>query len=425
MAELSDNPFAIRPRPRAWVTSLKGLLVVAGLLVVVLALQGQTRQWLLQRWVVGLSALPADQQIERLRQLDALGDLATATLARQVAADELAVAQTAAELLRTRQSEWATRDDDSLARAHGQMLEGFSEVAADLPPERARLVTPLLHQTILECVEQRGEAMRQTYATANALAARLAGDSAPAAISTAAISRSGIRAPEINAHEQRTVLPAPSLVPLPVRLQTIATASSAEVASAAAPPAAPLVAPAPPATPATRPEVARPIAQPVRVVAGPTPVAGPSQSAEPPRVVAAAQVAVHKQAVHQSPQPLSTRQVIQLLASKLTATHDQAVAELRRRGLSDEEIRIANQLAAPQPEVRLGLLESVATRTDIDPRPWLLWLAEDADRQVRLRAVTALAAMDDAAVQATLRKRLDAETDAEVLAQLRQVVQRR
>src|SRR5690606_30428922 len=87
---------------------------------------------------------------------------------------------------------------------------------------------------------------------------------------------------------------------------------------------------------------------------------------------------------------LSTKGVIALLASKQAVTADQAVQELSRRGLGKEEIRIASQLAAPQIEVRLGLLESIVRRTDIDPRPWLLWLAEDSDRDVRLQAVTAL-----------------------------------
>lgn len=122
---------------------------------------------------------------------------------------------------------------------------------------------------------------------------------------------------------------------------------------------------------------------------------------------------------------LSTRRVISELASKQTAAADQAVEELMRRGLGKEELRIASQLAAPQVEVRLGLLQSLLRRTDIDARPWLLWLAEDSEQDVRLQAVTALASMDDAAVKQALRKRLGVEADPIVAAQLRNVVDRR
>ncbi len=113
------------------------------------------------------------------------------------------------------------------------------------------------------------------------------------------------------------------------------------------------------------------------------------------------------------------------LASKQAAAADQAVEELARRGLNQEEIRIASQLAASQVEVRLGLLQSLVRRTDIDIRPWLLWLAEDSEQAVRLQAVTALASLDDAAVKQALRKRLEAESDPAVAAQLRQIVNRR
>lgn len=448
MFEASDNPFAIRPRSRSrsLVASLKGLLIVAVLLGIVLVAQSQTRQWLLARWMAGLSELPAEQQIERLKQIHALGDLATEPLAQQIAAADPAVAATAYELVRERQSAWSLRDDEALSLAHRRMLDGLAAVVDELPAERRPWITELINQTLLECVDQRGAAMHQTYAEANALAARLGADGSPdphASVAAASAEH----------------LPPPALVPLPVRLQSL---SAEPAASPAAPRPEPTISADESQRPVlvTRPGTA-PVAGSARATPPPatvTPTAnlevttapqrwpGAGEAAAPQTLAAAGALqAVHRVATetpeHRPAAPvpsrpqeltperplrkLSTRQVIAELASKQAAAADQAVEELARRGLNQEEIRIASQLAASQVEVRLGLLQSLVRRTDIDIRPWLLWLAEDSEQAVRLQAVTALASLDDAAVKQALRKRLEAESDPAVAAQLRQIVNRR
>lgn len=401
MAEVFDNPFAIRPggRHRSLAASLKGLLIVTGLFAAVVVVQSQTRQWLLHRWVSGFSELPVGEQIERLLQIDSLGDVATETLVRRMAAADERVAATAYELVREHQSDWSTRDDDALARAHSRMLAGLAAIIDDLPPPRVAWATELLNQTILECVDQRGSSMKQTYAAASTLAIRLAGSSP--ATATADIAKA----------DAATVLP-PSLVPLPVRLQSLDEDDPSAAAAVIS-------------TPITGPTlVARGGAEPMMVaVAGPEQAVhrvstdeAPARFAEPEPI---------RMLTSNSLQTFDTKSVIGLLANKQAATRDQAVDELVRRGLSNEEIRVANQLAAPEVEVRLGLLESIIRRTDIDPRPWLLWLAEDSSREVRLRAISSLAAMNDAAVIQTLRNRLAVEADPAVIAQIRQVIERR
>ncbi len=260
MFEASDNPFAIRPRSRSrsLVASLKGLLIVAVLLGIVLVAQSQTRQWLLARWMAGLSELPAEQQIERLKQIHALGDLATESLARQIAAADPAVAATAYELVRERQSAWSLRDDEALSLAHRRMLDGLAAVVDELPAERRPWVTELINQTLLECVDQRGAAMHQTYAEANALAARLGADGSPdphASVAAASAEH----------------LPPPALVPLPVRLQSL---SAEPAASPAAPRPEPTISADTPQRPVL---VTRP---------GTAPVAGTARATPPPATVA-------------------------------------------------------------------------------------------------------------------------------------------
>jgi hypothetical protein len=403
MSDSFQNPFAIpaAKRRNPLVSSLKGLGFVAVLLVLVVVLQSQTRQWLLNQWASGFAELPVGEQIERLLQINQLGDLATETLALRIAAENDSVAETAVDLIRDRQTAWSTRKDDDLAAAHMRMLVGLEKIVDQLPTTRIGWVTELVNQTLIECVDQRGPEMTQTYRAANELLTRVA-------------DRTGLQ------NESDPSLAGPSLVPLPVRMQAIDEAT--EVA------AVPLPAPEPTAPVIASPETAGP-----KLVARSTaPVATAKRPEQAIHHVAndndqaLDQADANGRRIDKTPlQTFSTRSVIGLLASNQAATRDQAVEELVRRGLSNEEIRIANQLAAPQVDVRLGLLDSIVRRSDLDPRPWLLWLAEDTNREVRIRAVTALQAMNDTAVTSTLRKRLSVEDDPTVIALLRQLTERR
>lgn len=403
MSDSFQNPFAIpqEKRRNPLISSLKGLVFIAVLLVLVVVLQSQTRQWLLHQWASGFAELPVGEQIERLLQINQLGDLATETLAQRIAAENDSVAETAVDLIRDRQTIWSTRQDDDLAAAHMRMLVGLEKIVDQLPPARISWVTQLVNQTVIECVDQRGPAMTQTYRAANELLTRIADRSGIDDISDQSIA-------------------GPSLVPLPVRMQPIDEATAVT--------AVPLPRPEPTAASPAISETAGP-----RIVARSTaPVTAPLRAQQATDLTAPDNTQVPDQAnanvrrIDKTPlQTFSTRSVIGLLASNQAATRDQAVEELVRRGLSNEEIRIANQLAASQVEVRLGLLDSIIRRSDLDPRPWLLWLAEDTNREVRIRAVTALEAMNDSAVTATLRKRLSVEDDPAVIALLRQLTERR
>lgn len=426
MADSFDNPFAIpanKGRNRL-LTSLKGFAFIVVLFAIVVVLQSQTRQWLLWQWANGFAELPVGEQIERLLRINQLGDIATETLARRIAADNDSVAETAVDLIRERQKDWATRQDDELAAAHMQMLAGIEAIVDQLPANRVSWVTQLVNKTLIECVDQRGETMAKAYRAANDLLDRVA-------------DRTGID--NIARGEQF----APSLVPLPVRMQTIeetmeavpvernlaaipienatevgATDSLATLESATAIAGGATL---------DEPQIVARSTSPVSRQSSPQPTIQPAiNSNRVPNQAMADPYPVSIRGAEKMPlQTFSTRSVIGLLASNQASTRDQAVEELVRRGLSNEEIRIANQLAAPQLDVRLGLLDSIVRRSDIDPRPWLLWLAEDTSREVRVRAVTALQAMNDTAVSATLRKRLAVEEDPSVIALLKQLTERR
>lgn len=411
MSQTIDNPFAVSPRrrpSRLLVTSrllvgAKGLAMVAALFAFLIVAQAQSRRWLLERWVTGLAELPVAQQVERLLQIDALGDIATETVARRLAAEDDTVAAAAYELLREHQNEWTTRDDAAIGRAHKNLIQGIAAVAPELQGQRARWAKELLNQSLLECVDRRVREMDDAYDAANRALAIFTQNNPSS--QTLASSSSNPTA-SLGADAGETSL-RPRLVPLPVRLPMQADLSHDQ-----------MVAKAPTIDADQSVEVLQAIQTEPRI----TQV---TSSVEPTRAMndqIRDTVQPVRHLTQSSLETFDTKSVIGLLGSQQAETRDQAVNELVRRGLSNEEIRIANQLASSAVEVRLGLLESIVNRTDVDPRPWLLWLAEDSNREVRMRAISSLATMNDASIKQALRKRLSSEHDPAVIAHLNRAV---
>lgn len=401
MAHDPENPFAPYPKRQlnAWLTSLRGFAVLATALAVLTIVQSRTREWLLHRWADGITDLSFDQQVERLHQIASLGDLGTQTLISRMLANDPEVAQVAFELLQRQHDEWASRDDEAMTRMHSQMLVGMGRIVDALPSSRSAWITRILNDSLMEFADQRSDSARVAYTQANELLAKLAakdrGHASPGSQSEPPVAR------------------APSLVPLPVRLRS-APSDSDDLTSG-------------------RPFGSNngPVSRKNPVFVGHEP---PGQTS-----ILVAQLAANQECTpaksptrnpndeHRTPLPLhswNTRSVIALLSSRQTVERDRATEELSQRGLSEEEIRIASQLAAPQTEVRLGLLDSITVRSDIDPRPWLLWLAEDPDRDLRSRAIDALSRVDDEVIRASLRKRLLTEADPEISERIRQIVDR-
>ncbi len=407
MSQTMENPFAVQPRrrpARLW-SGLKGLAMVAGLFAVLILAQAQSRRWLLESWVTGFADLPVAQQVERLLQINALGDIAIETVARRLAAGDETVAATAYELLRDHQSEWSSRDDAALGRAHTNMIRGINAVAAELDAQRTRWAIELINQSLLECVDRSIRETDDAYREANRLLAVLS----PPALETGVALASATTNSATSDVDPTTY---PRLVPLPVRVQAI----SEETEPIPVTSLTLLDSPSLESPPTT--------AQPVATMATPVPSQGEISASNRVPTLSPTVVALQplRQLSQSSLESFDTKSVIGLLGSEQADLRDQAVDELVRRGLSNEEIRVANQLASPIVDVRIGLLESIANRTDIDPRPWLLWLAEDSNREVRLRAISSLATMNDSAVKQNLRKRLPNEQDPIVIAHLRRVV---
>ncbi|MGV3483553.1 MAG: HEAT repeat domain-containing protein [Planctomycetaceae bacterium] len=416
MPHTLENPFAVKQRRQLTplLSGLKGLAMIAALFAVLVIAQAQSRRWLLERWVTGLAELPVAEQVQRVLQIDALGDIATETIARRLAAPESTVAATAYDLLREHQNDWSTRDSDDLGRAHQNMIRGIEAVADELQGDRARWAVELLNQSLLECVDRDVRELDEAYQAATRVLAVLVPAPAESALASDA-TNSPLPLTPAATHR-------PRLVPMAARLQQVATTADAAGSNSIAE-ADPALVPL-----AAENETHIALAAQPRITDVSTQASAPEFQQPVPAVaqaVAGSSVQPVRHLTESSLQTFEIKSVIGLLGTQQAEVRDRAVEELVRRGLSNEEIRVANQLASPTVEVRLGLLESIIHRTDLDPRPWLLWLAEDQNREVRMRAISTLATMNDASVKQALQKRLQSEHDSAVAAHIRRAIESR
>lgn len=409
MSHPAENPFAIKQRPRLspLLSGIKGLAMVGTLFAILVMAQAQSRRWLLERWVMGLAELPVAEQVQRVLQIDALGDIATETIARRLSAADESVAATAFQLLRDHQSAWTSRDSDDLGRAHLNMITGIEAIAEGLSGQRARWATELLNQSLVECVDRDAHEVDQAYQAASRVLALLV----PAASDQAIASHPA--APPLPLTDAPPTRP--RLVPLSVRLQTVdmPTLSGQRRTDAPQVAMAPAAQPHIAVIPST--STAEETNQPLADRSAPNERSADRQEHDTVQPV--------RHLTHSSLETFDTKSVIALLGHPQADTRDHAVDELVRRGLSNEEIRIGNQLASPLVDVRLGLLKSIIHRSDLDPRPWLLWLAEDSNREVRMQAISTLATMNDPAITLALQKRLQSEHDSAVSAHIRRAVE--
>lgn len=121
---------------------------------------------------------------------------------------------------------------------------------------------------------------------------------------------------------------------------------------------------------------------------------------------------------------LKQDQLVRLLASVQPQVAQAAALELVAQGWSEDRLRLASELATSLPEQRIELLHSIVSRTDIvDHRPWLLWMAEDGEPEVRRQAVAYLSHMaNDIFVQQELRRLLLAESESDIAQSIRRVL---
>ncbi len=121
-------------------------------------------------------------------------------------------------------------------------------------------------------------------------------------------------------------------------------------------------------------------------------------------------------------QQLGIDQLVRLLGSIQPRVAQAAALALRSKGFPDDRLALASELATAAPAQQITLLQTIA-RSDNDPRPWLLWMAEDGQPEVKLEAVGLLSSMlNDMFVRRDLHRLLSQERDEKVSQKIRQVL---
>ncbi|MEZ6135805.1 MAG: hypothetical protein R3C53_12940 [Pirellulaceae bacterium] len=120
-------------------------------------------------------------------------------------------------------------------------------------------------------------------------------------------------------------------------------------------------------------------------------------------------------------QDLSIEELVRLLGSVQPNVVKGAALALRSKGFDDTQLALASELSTGSAARRLELVQTIARESD-DPRPWLLWMAEDGEPEVRKLSTSLLSSMVDPFVERSLRILLSRETDPEVERALRQAL---
>ncbi len=118
----------------------------------------------------------------------------------------------------------------------------------------------------------------------------------------------------------------------------------------------------------------------------------------------------------------SVDQLVRLLASTQPQVAQTAAMALRTQGMTSERLALASRFAVGSSEEKLALMHDVVSGDEVNPRPWLMWMAEDRDPVVRRQAVSLLHSMVDDSVERELRELLFVESDPSVADTIRKVL---
>ncbi|MDX1930820.1 MAG: hypothetical protein SFV81_30125 [Pirellulaceae bacterium] len=119
---------------------------------------------------------------------------------------------------------------------------------------------------------------------------------------------------------------------------------------------------------------------------------------------------------------LPIQDLVRLLASVQPKIAQAAALALRRHGMSDSKLELAMELATGSEARRLEIIGQFPNRTDLDPRVWLLWMAQDGQTEVRRRSIAQLSLMLDQDVMRELRLLLNREREPEIAQQIRKIL---
>ncbi len=419
------NPFSLEPRARrrpssqAVVSALKYFVLVGIGLSVCVVIGSQSQRWLANRLTRDYETLTPAQKKQRLLQISQLGISAIEPMVRSLADENTDVARAAYDLLRSAQNEWTVLQRDDLQQRHTAMVDALTAVAIQIPDDRTGWASGLLHQTILESVNRNDAASRTLYDDANAALALLTLSQrvGPSVLSDEPLDPLAPRRLNVRA-EPLPVAAADSSASWtdwpPTRESLTTDSTSQQPSDDSASDSSELATESPSVYRSSSTQL-QPVHPSETVV-----LREPQQPIETSYLTA--EIRPVTSLVDSPMETLDDRSVIHWLGSPHQALRDKAKLELIRRGFDGNQITIATRIASADVPTRLELVEAIARTESIDPRPWLLMLLDDENRDVKLRAISVLATMDDPEVGRELRMRVVDQSDPIVAARLRRVL---
>ncbi|WP_372718663.1 HEAT repeat domain-containing protein [Novipirellula sp.] len=439
----------------AFKTSLKFFLIVAVLFGGTLAVGRYSKQWIVSHLMRGFEDLGVAEKQQRLVQISELGSPAIGLMVRALNDESAEVARTAYELLRESQNSWTSLEWDAARQHHHTMVTSMDSIAASLPEDRTGWTTGLLQQTIMESVQKDDSESKSLYNLATTTLSkmsltegavpgvidndplvpgqpvRLAVRSKPLPVADAdaldtwtdwplakpAIISSGGSGQNDPANTSSNSGNAPA---------TVSNPSDGEPSASVYRSSATLLKPVSPNEAIDLKDVHDAAAQSQSIAASSSPGSSASPSAVGDPVGTAVGEVMPTSYLTQSPlETYATESVIYWLASDEAVLRDRAKSELIRRGFSQAQLQIATHVVSADVGSRLELVDTISRSNIDDPRPWLTMLLNDDNREVRLRTISVIATMKDAAMNQKLRSRLADERDPIVTSKIRSALQLR
>lgn len=460
--DLSENPFARvssrekKSRRRALVRALQVFVLVTIATVVVLILANQSKRWLASRLTADFATLEPPRKIERLAQLAELGGIGVEPLVNSMADQHPGVARAGYDLLRTAQNNWTVLPLEDETSRHEILIDALKRIAIELPSHRTGWGTSLLQQTLLFAAEHPGETGKLPELASNtinllSLSGRPTRVDSAADLGSIQSGRLGVQSGPLPVDAVQSVDEWTTWPPGQAKVRDI-TGKSADTQSAVA--AGSVLAGSSGAMRSserslnaesrrTAPTVYKSAASRLQLIgenevvqlvdvrnsAGVEPaVANDSYTANQAvhRVEAGDAVALDANAqVALVDAPMGTfddTSVMRWLGSPHAALRDQAKLELVSRGYDGTAIAIATRIYTGEVNQKIELVDALAGTSVIDPRPWLLLLLQDLDRDVRLRTLSSLGSMDDPAIATRLQSHLVDERDPAVASRIRRIL---
>ncbi len=119
---------------------------------------------------------------------------------------------------------------------------------------------------------------------------------------------------------------------------------------------------------------------------------------------------------------LPNEKLFPLLSSTLPKIVQEASKELVQRGMTTPQLELAIDLAQGNIEQRMMAMDRLVRDQDLDPIPWLIWMAEQSDLNVRRKAVSLLGSVSNPNAIQTLRRLKLREPDSAIVEQISQVL---